>query len=157
MDIQLLLIFIGLNVINVIVQTIKSIATISCGKVGAAIINAIAYGLYTVVTVYMLCELPLFWKALIVALCNLVGVFLVKWMQEKARKDKLWKIEVTVPTQYLETIDRQLGDIPHSYIRFSDKHTLFNFYSATAKESDKIKKVCDRYQPKYFIAESKSF
>ena len=71
---NLLITFILLNIANVIIQTIKSIATIKCGKGIAAIVNAVAFGLYTIVTVYMLCELPLWWKAGIVAACNLVGV-----------------------------------------------------------------------------------
>jgi hypothetical protein len=96
MDYKLLTIFIVLNIINVIIQTVKSIATVKCGKVSASIINAVAYGLYTVVTVYMLCELSLGLKALIVALANLVGVYVVKLIEEKGRKDKLWKVEATV-------------------------------------------------------------
>ena len=54
---KLLITFIILNTLNVIIQTIKSIATVKCKKFTAAIINAVAYGLYIVVTVYMLCEL----------------------------------------------------------------------------------------------------
>ena len=82
---KLLFIFIILNVFNVIIQTIKSIVTIKCGKSVAAVVNAVAYGLYTVVTVYMLCELSLWVKALVVALCNLVGVYVVKLIEEKSR------------------------------------------------------------------------
>lgn len=42
MNIQLLLTFIILNILNVIIQTIKSIATVKCGKGIASIINAVA-------------------------------------------------------------------------------------------------------------------
>src|SRR5699024_10697866 len=96
MDIKLLIIFIVLNAVNVVIQTIKSICTIKSSKMVAALVNAIAYGLYTVVVVYMVCELPLLWKVVIVGVCNFVGVFIVKWIEEKARKDKLWKVEITV-------------------------------------------------------------
>ena len=47
MDTKLLIIFIVLNIFNVIIQTVKSIATVKCGKGAAALINAVAYGLYT--------------------------------------------------------------------------------------------------------------
>ena len=86
----LLLTFILLNIANVIIQTVKSIATLKCGKGVAAIVNAVAFGLYTIVTVYLMCDLDLYLKAGIVALCNLVGVYVVKWCEEKARKDRLW-------------------------------------------------------------------
>ena len=93
---KLLITFIILNIFNVIIQTVKSIATVKCGKTAAAIINAVAYGLYTIVTVYMLCELDLWVKALIVAVCNLIGVYIVKLVEEESRKDKLWKVEATI-------------------------------------------------------------
>ena len=73
----LLLTFILLNIANVIIQTVKSIATLKCGKGVAAIVNAVAFGLYTIVTVYLMCDLDLYLKAGIVALCNLVGVYVV--------------------------------------------------------------------------------
>ena len=101
MDTKLLIIFIVLNIFNVIIQTVKSIATVKCGKTVAAIINAVAYGLYTIVTVYMLCELDLWLKAVIVAVANLIGVYVVKLLEEKARKDKLWKVEATLLNQNL--------------------------------------------------------
>ncbi len=37
MDTQLLIIFIVLNILNVIIQTVKSIATVKCGKAVAAL------------------------------------------------------------------------------------------------------------------------
>ena len=45
MNTELLITFIILNIVNVIIQTVKSIATIKCGKGCAAAVNAIAYGL----------------------------------------------------------------------------------------------------------------
>ena len=155
MDTKLLITFIALNIVNVIIQTVKSIATVKCGKGVASIINAVAYGLYTIVTVYLLCELPLMWKALIVALCNLVGVYVVKFLEEKARKDKLWKVETTVPTKYAEAVDFDLKDVPHNYINIGD-YTIFNFYCATQADSTKVKNIINQYEAKYFVSESKS-
>ena len=40
---KLLIIFIVLNIFNVILQTVKSICTVKCGKTVAAIVNAVAY------------------------------------------------------------------------------------------------------------------
>ena len=44
---DLLILFVVMNILNVVIQTIKSLATIKCGKTAAALINAFAYGLYT--------------------------------------------------------------------------------------------------------------
>ena len=48
---EMLILFIVMSIVNVIIQTVKSIATIKCGKLAAAVINAVAYGLYTYVIV----------------------------------------------------------------------------------------------------------
>lgn len=158
MNWNLFWIFVALNIVNVIVQTIKSIATLKCGKGAAAIINAFAYGFYTIVTIYMLCDLPLFWKAGIVALCNLIGVYIVKWGEEKARKDKLWKIECTVLRGWTNALHKDLdnADIPHNYLENVGKYTLFNIFCATQKESARAKEIIAKYDAKYFVSESKT-
>ena len=157
MDIKLLIIFIVLNIFNVVIQTVKSIATVKCDKVVAAIVNAIAYGFYTVVTVFMLCDLPLTWKAFIVAMCNLVGVYAVKALEEKARKDKLWKIEATVSAQYVERLHDELSvvKLSHNYIDKIGKYVIFNVYCETQADSIEAKKLLDFYHAKYFVSESK--
>lgn len=158
MDTKLLLVFIGLNIANVIIQTVKSIATVKCGKGVAAIVNAVAYGLYTVVTVYLMCELSLGLKALIVALCNLVGVYVVKWCEEKARKDKLWKIEATVFEPYTKSLhlDLTAEEIPCNYIPKIGKWSVFNIYCDSQEKSKKVKALLEKYDAKYFVSESKT-
>lgn len=154
---KLLIIFIVLNIANVIIQTVKSIATVKCGKAVAAIVNAVAYGLYTIVTVYLMCELDLYLKAGIVALCNLVGVYVVKLIEEKARKDKLWKVEMTLPPEHAEKVHTmlQLVGIPHNYINI-EKYVLFNCYCATQAESARVKTIANDFEAKYFVSESKT-
>ena len=153
---KLLVLFIVMNVLNVIIQTIKSIATIKCGKVAAAIINAVAYGLYTYIIVLTNCDLPLLAKCLIVASANFVGVFVVKFFEEKARKDKLWKVEATIPAKYQGAVHFDLKDIPHNYIEGVGNYTLFNFYCATQAESAKVRDIINQYEAKYFVSESKT-
>lgn len=155
---KLLFIFIILNVFNVIIQTIKSIVTIKCGKSVAAVVNAVAYGLYTVVTVYMLCELSLWVKALVVALCNLVGVYVVKLIEEKSRKDKLWKVEATVYNPYTESLHTELNlaNLSHNYIENIGKYAVFNIYCETQIDSVKAKEILNRHKAKYFVSESKT-
>lgn len=157
MDFKLLTIFIVLNIINVIIQTVKSLATVKCGKLIAALVNAVAYGLYTVVVVYMVCDLPLWLKVVIIGACNLVGVFCVKWAEEKARKDKLWKVEATVSKTDFET-NKELLDlfkVPHNYIDIG-KYVILNFYCTTGKQSATVKNLLDEMNAKYFVAESKT-
>lgn len=153
---QLFILFVILSIVNVILNTIKSIVTVNGGKLSAALINAITFFVYTYVIIYTNCELPMFTKALVTAIVNFIGVYAVKWIEEKARKDKLWKVEMTIPTEYANAVDSDLRDVPHSYITISPKHTLFNFYCATQSESQKVKDIANQYEAKYFVAESKT-
>ena len=154
-----LLVFVVLNVINVIIQTIKSIITITGTKWSASIVNAVAYGLYTIVVVFMTAEgLGLFWKALIIGVANLVGVYVVKLIEEKNRKDKLWKVEATVDGYLITDLHRILneGDVPHSWLDIgTTDRVLLNCYCATQHESALVKELLDAAGAKYFVSESK--
>lgn len=154
---NLLVTFILLNIINVIIQTVKSIATIKCGKVGAALANAVAYGLYTIVIIYMVCDLNLWLKVLIVGCCNLIGVFVVKWIEEIKRKTKLWKVEATVPASHGKQLkeEAEFLNLSFNYIDIG-KYWVFNFYCPTQKDSTNVKGLLDLHEAKYFVSESKT-
>ena len=154
-----IIIFIVFNVLNVIIQTVKSIATIKCGKTVAAIVSAVAYGLYTYIVVLMASDgVSLWFKIVVIALANLVGVWVVKYFEEKGHKDKLWKIEATFA--YKENFIRNLSvwtaenKISYNYITI-DKYYIVNFYAPTQKESALVKEFIKEYNGKYFASESK--
>lgn len=151
-----LITFIILSIINVIFSTVRSITTIKSGKMLASLISGGYFAFYNIMLIYTVADFPMWQKCIITFFCNVLGVWIVKFLEEKMQKDKLWKVEATVPTKYLTTIDVELHDIPHSYIELSDKHTLFNFYCATQTDSAKVKQVIDKYGAKYFAAESKT-
>lgn len=154
---KLLIIYIVLNIVNVLIQTIKSITTIKGGKAVASITNAVAYGLYTVVVVYMMCDLPLWLKAVIIGLCNLVGVYIVKAIEEKKRKDKVWKIEVTTKSLNVPVIVDLLNakNISYNYVDIKNNETIFNIYANTQKDSAEVKNIIDQFEVKYFVTETK--
>ena len=156
MNEKLFITFVILNIINVIIQTVKSLATVKCGKTVASIVNAVAYGLYTVVVVYTVCDLPLWLKVAVVGVANLIGVYVVKLIEEKSRKDKLWQVQATIPKKYTNAVHLDLKDIPHSYIENIGNYTIFNFYCATQKDSTKVKEIINQYEAKYFVSESKN-
>ena len=153
-----LMLFIVLNVANVIIQTIKSIATIKCGKTVASIVNAVAYGLYTYVVVFMNCDdLSLFARAVIVAVANLVGVWVVKYVEEKKAKDKLWKVELAVPCDKLDIADRLIQDseIPYNVMLVGD-WVMFNAYCETKADTHKMSEVAKMVGGKISAYESKA-
>lgn len=153
-----ILIFTIATVINITLSTIRSLCTIKGGKWISATTNAICYGFYPLVvmltakdTVHILVNM------LITAVANFVCVWLIKFCEEKARKDKLWKIEATVFEPYEESLHAELtqAELPHNYISNIGKYSIFNVYCETQKESAKAKEILDYHKAKYFVSESK--
>lgn len=156
---EMLIIFIVLTILNVVIQTIKSIATIKCGKLVASLVNAVAYGLYTYVIFFTSADgIDLHTKALITAFANLVGVYVVKYFEEKARKDKLWKVEATVPKDRLAELSAVLEEykLPYNCLRTTGDYAIFNIFCATQEQSKFAKMALDGHFAKYFVSESKT-
>ena len=151
---KFVIVFIVLSALNVVFSTIRSITTKKKKKTVASLISGGYFAFYNIMLIYTVMDFPMWEKCVITFVCNVVGVWIVKWIEEKMRKDKLWKVEVTIPTRYCDAVDYDLRDIPHSYITISEKHTLFNFYCATQKETKKVTDICNQYNAKYFASES---
>ena len=153
---NLLIMFIVLSIVNVILQTVKSICTVKCGKGVAALVNAIAFGLYTVVIVYTNADFPLWDKVLITSLVNLVGVYIVKLIEEKMRKDKLWLVKITIPNEKSEKVFQELEKNNISYSKISlDKYNVFDCYCNTQVETQIVTNICKVNNGKMFASENK--
>ena len=155
---KVLILFAIATAINVILSTVKSILTIKAGKTVAALANAITYGFYTWVIILTNVDgISLWMKMGITAVCNFIGVFIVKLIEEKARKDKLWEVRATVPAEYTQDFHCHLTaeEIPNNYIVGVGKYSIFNIYCETQKDSKKVKELLDAHHAKYFVSESK--
>lgn len=156
---NLLLIFIIANLLNVSLSTAKSIITIKCGALLSAIVSALYYGFYTWVLVLTMCDLGLYQKMLVVGLCNLIGVYIVKYIEEKIKKEKLWKIEISIPDIEKFSLHSSLfiEGIPHNYIENIGKYAIFNVYCYNKNQTATAKKIINKYKNvKYFVSESKN-
>lgn len=153
-----ILIFIACTVANVILMTVKSIMTVKGGKIQASVWNAISYGLYTyIVILTATAPFGTEWKIIITAGCNLVGVFIVKLIEEKMRKTRLWKIELTVRKIHEEKMAQALenANIPYNYIQNIGKHTIFNIYCETPRQTEFVTDLAKLYNGKTFASETK--
>lgn len=153
---KLLTIFIIANLVNVIIQTIKSIATIKCGKGVAAWVNGLAYGFYTYIVILMSADLPLLAKCFIIGGCNLVGVYVVKYFEEKARKDKLWRIDVRMPKCLSNKLTKDYSVPFEITAQLADEYDIVSFYCYTQEQTTKVKEHwVKQYGLKYCAIEGK--
>lgn len=155
---NILTVFVILTIINVIISTIKSIVTINGSPLSASLMNGFYYGFYNILLLYTVADFPMWQKVITTAICNVVGVFIVKWVEQKTRKDKLWLIQCTIPEKYTKPLhfDLKTAGIPHNFVENVGSNSLFYVYSYSQKDSEKIKPLLNQYQAKYFVSESKS-
>lgn len=155
---NIVVLFIVLSVVNVIASTARSIITIKGGKFAASVTSAGYFAFYNIMLIYTVAQFPLWQKCLITFMCNLIGVYIVKFIEEAMTKDKLWEVKMTVRKNFSESLHRDLKalNIPHNYFDISDKHTVFSVYCATQNESTLVKDFVKKYNAKYFVSESKT-
>ena len=158
MNYEFLMVFVGLSIVNVVFSTIRSIVTINGGKFVASLISGGYFAFYNIMMIYTVADFPMWQKCIITFVCNVVGVYLVKWGEEKARKDKLWKIEATVLGELTSNLRQDLNNagLSNKYIPNIGRYTEFNIYCDTQKESAKVKEILAKYNAKYFVSESKT-
>lgn len=155
----MLILFIVCTFANVVLSTIKSVMTIKGGKINAAIWNALAFGLYSyIVVLTATADISTFGKVAITMGCNLVGVYGVKLFEEKLRKDRLWKVEMTVKNNYGIVAAAMHGalneaNIPNNYVE-AGNYAIFNCYCATKADTENAVTIGAGYGAKYFASET---
>lgn len=152
-----ILIFIGLTIINVTLSTIRSLCTIKGGKWLSATTNAVCYGFYPLIVMLTARDMvTIVANMIITAIVNFVCVWIIKLVEEKARKDKLWLVKITIPKENAEKAKYWLKtwEIPYSYVDI-EKYVVFDTYCATQKDTELAIKVCNMFNGKKFATESK--
>ena len=151
-----ILIFAIATVVNVTLSTVRAIATIKGGKWISASMNALCYGFYPLIvmltakgTVDIIINMG------ITALANFVCVWLIKFVEEKSRKDKMWKVEVAIPNKYGDALHFHLRGLPHNYIEVGS-WIMFNCYCMTQADTKMVVDLAKEYEGKISAYESKS-
>lgn len=133
-------------------STIKSVLTVKSSKGVATIANAIYYSFYTLV-VKQLASVDYVTAFVVTLICNLIGVYLGFMIMDLFKKDKIWRITVTLKNEkeYSECIENlKKYNIGFSYIT---QTRAIDIYSYNQKESSIIKNILSNYNHKYFIQE----
>lgn len=156
---EFLLLFIILSLVNVILNTIKSIVTVTGKTIVSAVVNAITFFVYTYVVIYTASdELEMLTKAIITAITNFIGVYISAWILKALRKDRLWEIVATTKRDDLtEIIDYlSMHKISFNYNitdNYKDTKIVFRIYSENQKQSIVIKNILKKYNAKYIVHE----
>ena len=125
---------------------------VNAGRGSAIIINAVCYGFYTFV-VKQLAEVD-YWTAVLVTIgANIVGVWVSYKIMDLFKKDKLWRITVTLKTvdEFAECV-QQLAKYNIGYTPIENTNSI-DIYSYNQKESAIIKNILGNYDYKYFVQE----
>lgn len=142
------------TLVNVILSTLKSVITIKGGRVLASVMSAIAYGFNTVV-IKMVSDVDL-WVAVVTSvICNLLGVYIGLFITDKMRKDQLWKITVTVPTELMKDFKTDLNSQEIAFVAYEtswEKYKVVDIFSKAKPESKKIREIIKKYNVKYTIS-----
>lgn len=146
-----------MTVINVTLSTIRSLCTIKGGKWLSAITNAVCYGFYPLIVMLTAKGTVTIWVNMIItAVANFVCVWLIKLVEEKARKDKLWKVEIAIPKKYTGPLHFDLQNVPHNYTEVG-AWTMFNCYCIDQSTTSYVTQFAKKYNGKISAYESKSF
>lgn len=161
---QFILVFSAAQFINVILNTVKTIVMYKQDKLSSSLINAICYGFYTVIVVFMAGEMDLWLKIVLTALTNFVGVWvsmvIIEKVNKKHHKDKLWIITATARPETMTETER---DLIESQVKYNFMATtlngvkscgVFNIYAYTQEDSTKVKAIIEKYNLKYNVQES---
>lgn len=147
MNLNFIILFCGISLFNVIMQTVKSLCTVRCSTFVAACVNALTYAIYVYVIVYTNADgLTLWGKALITASANFVGVYITNFIFKKVFSGAVaWVVSVSVPkkSKLIFEYDMRENDLTyHNYgTNSDDKFVLFDVYCNTKEQSATLKKI----------------
>lgn len=153
--------YLGLQTLYVVLNTLKSIWQIKAGKLLASLSSAICYFVYVFVLIFTTTNFGTgFWgdtiiKAILTFVTNFVGVWVSMRLLERLRKDKLWKIEATIKSEYKEQLNTILyHNVGFNYIpTFDQTEYVYNIYSKNKEESEFIKECLAKVNAKYTVYE----
>ena len=153
--------FVILNFVNVLINTARSLTTVKGGKWVASVMNAFCYGYYTVIIVITATyEMPLLMKCIAVAIVNFIGVFTIKFCEEKMQKEKRWvflataKIENNAIVEVAKKLKALEIKLLYTEVIADELYSL-QIFSNTRKESEMITAILENYNIKFSAIETK--
>jgi uncharacterized protein YebE (UPF0316 family) len=152
-----IVLFIILQVVNVILSTIKSIVLIKGHKWATIIANTIYFGVYTAV-LKQLTTIDNLWVLVIITMvANFIGTWIGIEVTEKLRKADLWIIKTVVPIERIKEYKAALNEANIKYISYQttwDEYTAVDIFSENRTQSKAIKEILGKFKVKYSVYKS---
>ena len=147
-----ILVFVVCSLVNVILSTLKTLIMVNAGRGSAIVINAVCYGFYTLV-VKQLTSVDYVTAVTVTILANIVGVWVSYKIMDLFKKDKIWRITVTLKGK--KEFEECVAQLEKYNIGFTpiEKTSSVDIYSYNQKESAIVKNILENYNHKYFIQE----
>ena len=150
---KVVIVFCICSLVNVILSTLKTLIMVNAGRGSAIIINAICYGFYSLV-VKQLGAIDYVTAVVVTILANIVGVWISYKIMDLFKKDKLWRITISLKTESaLKECVKNLEKYNIGYTPINENTNSIDIYSYNQKESAIIKSILANYDYKYFIQE----
>jgi len=147
--------------LNVVISTLKTVLTVKASKNVATLINCINYTINTVI-IKQITECDTWIAALVTFFTNLIGVYFALWLLDVLKKDKVWKISVTIKDiqvlyETVDILDKRNIAYTYTSVYYSKmkKGGKLEIFAKTKNESRDVKSILDSIKCKYDVVEVK--
>lgn len=151
-----IIIFFILNLINVILGTMRSILTVKSTPFIAMLINTISYTFYSGI-VKMTSAQSMAVVLITTALTNIIGVYAAKTILNKVKKDRLWRITATLVKGKRTDSAQIIQELKRYNIEYNmndiGRSIVFDIFSKTQGESALLKEILNKPDVKYHVIE----
>lgn len=151
--------FFLLQLVNVVLSTLRSVLTVNASPAVASVFAAISYTFYNVI-VKLITSQDMMVIIVVTFITNLIGTYLGKLMYNKSQKDKLWIYTATMKTKNVD-VDNimkmlKIADIKYVYTVL-EEGVMYSIqvFAPTAGHSTLIKAMFADYGIKYYVIEAK--
>lgn len=150
-----ILLFAAIQIVNVVLATVRSILTVNGSKLTAASISSISYTIGAITT-KLLTQQTFEVVVIVTFLTNLIGVYIAKLILEKSKKAKLWTITATLRSDDKDTVETELKrrGVQFTLCPALNDRFLIDIFSYSKGESTIVKEIMRNCGARFTITEN---
>lgn len=155
-EVQSIIIFVAVQLVNVIISTIKSVLTVNGSRWTATWINTVSYTFAAVIT-KMITEQSFAVVIAATATTNLVGVYIGRLITDKTRQTKLWTVQATLRGAMRDDVECELRmkHIQYTLIPALNDRYFISIFSYSKNESRLIERILGKRAIPFTITENR--